>query len=190
MKRVQFSTAVGESMQITRIAFLALFASASALPQGATPPKTHLKVGDMAPDFTLQSTTGKPITLSEYRGKKNVVLAFFPAAFTGGCTKELTSYQADIAKFQGTDAEVVAISTDNLPTLSHWGSEHLKASYPMASDFMRKVSTTYGVLNPDRGIANRATFVVDMDGKIQHIEEGSAAVDITGAATACSRLKK
>jgi len=52
--------------------------------QQTAPPKTHLKVGDMAPDFTLPSTAGKPVTLSEFRGKKNVVLAFFPAAFTGG----------------------------------------------------------------------------------------------------------
>jgi alkyl hydroperoxide reductase subunit AhpC len=60
----------------------------------------------------------------------------------------------------------------------------------MLSDFMRKTSEAYGVLIADRGIANRTTFVVDSDGKIQHIEEGSGAIDITGAATACSRLKK
>jgi alkyl hydroperoxide reductase subunit AhpC len=73
--------------------------------------------------------------------------------------------------------------------LNHWAGE-LKASYPLLSDFMRKVSASYGVLMPERGIANRATFVIDPDGKIQHIEEGGAAIDPTGAATACSRIKK
>ena len=172
-----------------KTAFLSSLLAVAAFAQPAAPPKTTLKVGDMAPDFTLPSTQGKPVTLSEFRGKKTVVVAFFPAAFTGGCTKELTTYQAEIAKFQEAGAEVLAVSSDNLPTLTHWGGE-LKASYPMLSDFMRKASAAYGVLIPDRGIANRATFVVDRDGKIQHIEEGSAAVDVTGAATACSRLKK
>ena len=83
-----------------------------------------------------------------------------------------------------------AISTDNLPTLNHWATEHLKLTYPLLSDFMRKVSAAYGVLNETSGVANRTTFVIDRDGKIQHIEEGSAAMDATGAATACSRLKK
>jgi alkyl hydroperoxide reductase subunit AhpC len=84
---------------------------------------------------------------------------------------------------------VLAISTDNQPTLNHWAGE-LKADYPLLSDFMRKVSASYGVLVPERGIAARTTFVVDPEGKIQHIEEGSAAMDPTGAATACSRIKK
>ena len=66
----------------------------------------------------------------------------------------------------------------------------MKASYPLLSDFMRKVSASYGVLVPDRGIASRTTFVIDSEGKIQHIDEGGAAMDPTGAATACSRIKK
>ncbi len=81
------------------------------------------------------------------------------------------------------------ISADNLPTLSHWAKE-IELTYPMLSDFMRKTAETYGVLIPDRGMANRATFVVDTEGKIQHIEEGSAAIDPTGAETACRRIKK
>jgi len=100
----------------------------------------------------------------------------------------LTGYQAGISQFETAEAQVLAISTDNQPTLNHWAGE-LKASYPLLSDFMRKVATSYGVLIPDRGIANRTTFVVDKDGKITHIEEGTAAIDITGAASACSRLK-
>lgn len=73
--------------------------------------------------------------------------------------------------------------------MSHWSKE-LGATFPLASDHDRKLSALYGVLMPEMGIANRATFVVDMDGKIAEIQEGSAAIDPTGAETACSRLKK
>ena len=68
--------------------------------------KTTLKVGDMAPDFTLPSTAGQPVKLSDFRGKKNVVLAFYPAAFTGGCTKEMQAYQFNLSKFEGADTQV------------------------------------------------------------------------------------
>ena len=101
----------------------------------------------------------------------------------------MTAYQAGIAKFEGMDVKVFGISTDNLPTLSHWSKE-LGATFPLVSDFMRKASASYGVLLPERGVANRTTFVIDSDGKITHIEEGSAAIDPTGAETACSRIKK
>jgi peroxiredoxin len=154
-----------------------------------TPPKTHLKVGDSAPDFTLSSTHGGKVSLADFRGKSTVVLAFFPAAFTGGCTTEMKSYHADIAKFEGMGAKVFGISTDNLPSQSYWAKEVLKVEVPLLSDFSKKTAETYGVLLPS-GVANRTTFVVDSAGKIQYIEEGKAAVDPTGAATACSRLKK
>jgi peroxiredoxin (alkyl hydroperoxide reductase subunit C) len=102
----------------------------------------------------------------------------------------MTAYQSGIAKFTDANAEVFGVSTDNLPTLRHWSEEHLKTSFPLLSDFMRKVSASYGILNPDNGVANRTTFVIDTDGKIQHIDAGGTAIDPTGAATACSRIKK
>jgi len=158
--------------------------------QAAAPPKTHLKVGDTAPDFTLPSTAGKPVKLSGFRGKKNVVLAFYPAAFTGGCTKEMQAYQLGLDKFESADTQVFGVSTDNSPSQKRF-AEDLKVVFPMLSDFAkREVTKEYGVLMPDRGIANRTTFVIDKNGKIQHIEEGTAAIDISGAATACSRLAK
>lgn len=86
------------------------------------------------------------------------------------------------------DVQVLAISTDFGPTLAHWKKE-LNVSYPMLSDHMRQVSELYGILIKQLGIANRVTFVVDTDGKIAEIQEGSAALDPTGAETACSRLK-
>lgn len=101
----------------------------------------------------------------------------------------MAGYQAGISQFTSAEAQILGVSSDNQPTLNHWAGE-LKAEYPLLSDFMRKVSASYGVLIPERGIANRVTFVIDTEGKIQHIDEGSAAIDITNAATACSRLKK
>jgi peroxiredoxin Q/BCP len=79
------------------------------------------------------------------------------------------------------------MSTDAAPTLSHWAKE-LGAEFPLLSDHDRKISEMYGVLIPQLGMANRTTFVIDMDGKIAYIEEGGAAIDPTGADTACSRL--
>ncbi len=167
-----------------------VLATIPALMAQAPPPKTHLKVGDMAPDFTLPSTTGKPVTLSEFRGKKNVILAFYPAAFTGGCTKQMTNFGANLAKFEGMDTQVFGVSTDNSPSQRVF-AEQTGAKFPMLSDFVhRKVSKDYGVLMEARGLANRANFVIDKEGKIAYIEEGQTAVDISGAEMACSRLKK
>jgi thioredoxin-dependent peroxiredoxin len=101
----------------------------------------------------------------------------------------MLAYQAGIAKFNGMDVQVLAISTDFTPTLKHWKENELKAEFTMLSDHMRKVSEQYGVLIPQLGIANRSTFVVDTDGKIASVEEGNTALDPTGAETACSRLK-
>jgi len=101
----------------------------------------------------------------------------------------MMAYQAGIAKFQETGAQVFGISTDYIP--SQWRfAEDLKLSFPLLSDFMRKVSKQYGVLIEERGMANRSTFVIDREGRIQHIEEGKSAIDITGAETACRRIRK
>ncbi len=101
----------------------------------------------------------------------------------------MQAYQFGLAKFEGTDAQVFGVSTDNTPSLGEFAKK-LNLTFPLLSDFMRKTSADYGVLIPERGFANRTTFVIDVDGKIQHIEEGSGAIDITGAATACSRIHK
>jgi peroxiredoxin len=100
----------------------------------------------------------------------------------------MLAYQSGIAKFDGVETKVFGISTDNTPSQKEFATK-LSLSFPLLSDFSkREVATAYGVLIPTVGVANRATFVVDKEGKIQHIEEGSGAIDPTGAETACSRL--
>jgi peroxiredoxin len=100
----------------------------------------------------------------------------------------MLAYQAGIAKFDGVETKVFGISTDNTPSQKEFATK-LNLGFPLLSDFSkREVATAYGILIPTAGVANRATFVVDKEGKIQHIEEGSGAIDPTGAETACSRL--
>jgi len=100
----------------------------------------------------------------------------------------MTAYQAGIAKFEGVDTKVFGVSTDNTPSQKEFAAK-LNLSFPILSDFAkREVSKEYGTLIAAAGVSNRATFVIDKEGKIQHIEEGTAAVDPTGAETACSRL--
>ncbi len=101
----------------------------------------------------------------------------------------MKAYQAGLAKFEANNTQVLGISVDSIPTLQHWAQE-LGVAFPLLSDFVnRKVATEYGVFNPERGFATRATFVVDKEGRIQHIEEGQTAIDPSAADTACSRLE-
>ncbi len=126
-------------MKILLVAVLgALLGANMFAQQGAvTPPHTHLKVGDSAPHFTLPATTGDKVTLSSFRGKAPVVLAFFPAAFTGGCTKEMLGYQANLAKFEGAETKVFGISGDNTPSQKEFGKQ-LNVSFPILSDFAQR----------------------------------------------------
>lgn len=167
-----------------RLAGLAVLIATSVFAQA--PASTTLKTGDMAPDFTLPSTQGATVNLSDFRGKKNVVIAFFPAAFTGGCTKEMQAYQFGVSKFESNDTQVFGVSTDNTPSQKEFAAK-LSLSFPLLSDFAeRKVASAYGVLMPGKGMANRVTFVIDKEGRITYIEQGK--VDIAGSDSECSRL--
>lgn len=102
----------------------------------------------------------------------------------------MKGYQAGISKFEGMETQVFGVSTDNVPSLRIF-AQQTEASFPLLSDFVdRKVAKAYGVLMENRGIANRATFLIDTEGKIAYIEEGNTAVDPNGAEMACSRVKK
>ncbi|MGH9404160.1 MAG: redoxin domain-containing protein [Terriglobia bacterium] len=144
-----------------------------------------LKVGDQAPDFSLPDQNGNLVKLSDYLGKKNVVLAFFIKAFTGGCTKELSTYQNEIVKFDQSSAQVISISVDS-PAKNKAYAESLKLSYPVLSDNRRTVCREYGVLMPVIRLAKRVTFVVDKQGAIQSIQRGSDAMDPGKSLAACA----
>ena len=151
---------------MTRILFL-LTLSGALFAQG---PKTHLKVGDAAPDFTLPSTKGEKITLSSFKGKNTVVLAFFPAAFTGGCTKQCTSYAKAPQTLRDMNVAYFTASVDE-PELNAKFAKSLNADYPILSDPSKEVARAYGVLMDDRGFARRVTFYIDKDGIIRAIDQ-------------------
>ena len=106
----------------------------------------------------------------------------------------MKAYQADIAKFTDTDTQVFGISVDSVPALKRWSQdlapETKGLTFPLLSDFKRTVVRDYGIFNEAQGFGNRATFVVDKEGKITHIEEGNTAIDPSAAYQACSMLKK
>ena len=130
------------------------------------------EVGSQAPDFTLTSHDRQPVTLSEQRGKP-VVLAFFPAAFSSVCQKELCTFRDSMARLGTAAAQVYGVSVDTFFTLKAFQDQQ-KLNFPLLSDFNKQVIRDYGVFNEDmiglKGIAKRATFVIDKDGKITHAE--------------------
>jgi peroxiredoxin len=129
-------------------------------------------VGSKAPDFTLVNQDREPVTLSQLRGKP-VVLAFFPAAFSSVCTKELCTFKDSMAQLGKAQAQVFGISVDTFFTLKAFQDQQ-KLTFPLLSDFNKEVIRAYGVFNEDmiglKGIAKRATFVIDKDGMVRHAE--------------------
>ena len=124
------------------------------------------RAGEPAPDFTLPSTAATDVTLSSYRGRKNVLLAFFPLAFTSTCTAELCGFSEDFDRFSRADTAVLPISVDSVPALREF-----KAKYGMKvdllSDFKREVSRAYDVLLEDKFFSRRAYFLIDKRGVLR-----------------------
>jgi peroxiredoxin len=123
--------------------------------------------GDTAPDFTLKDQNGNDVTLSSFRGDKNVVLVFYPFTFTGVCEGELCSLRDDLSDFETGGAQVLALSCDSRHSQRIW-AEQQGYTFPVLSDFWPHgaVAKSYGVFNDDLGCANRATFVIDKSGKV------------------------
>src|SRR6195256_4205495 len=134
---------------------------------------TELKVGDPAPDFTLQASDGKTYKLSDFKGKQAVVLAWFPKAFTQGCTIECKSLAEHGDMIKKYNAQYFMISVDPLDgekgNKAFAESEH--ADFPLLSDPAKETANAYGVLNAERGFANRWTFYIGKDGKITAIDK-------------------
>jgi len=129
-------------------------------------------VGSKAPDFTLTNQDRQPVKLSDQRGKP-VVLAFFPAAFSSVCTKELCTFRDSMAQLNAIQAQVYGISVDTFFTLKAFHDQQ-HYNFPLLSDFNKQVIRDYGVYNEDmiglKGIAKRAVFVLDKEGVVRHKE--------------------
>jgi len=126
----------------------------------ASPPA----VGSVAPDFTLPSTAGREVTLSAFRGK-NVLLAFFPLAFTSVCTREMCEFSEDYARYGNAATDVLPISVDSIPTLKEFKVKE-RIGVDLLSDFKREVSRRYGVLL-DSFFSARAYFLIDRRGVLR-----------------------
>ena len=129
-------------------------------------------VGSKAPDFTLTNQDRQPVTLSEQRGRP-VVLAFFPAAFSSVCQKELCTFRDSMGRLGEANAQVFGISVDTFFTLKAFHDQQ-QFSFPLLSDFNKQAIRDYGVFNEDmiglKGIAKRAVFVIDGQGIVRHRE--------------------
>ena len=132
---------------------------------------TALPVGAVAPDFKLPSTAGSDVALSSFRGRKHVLLAFFPLAFTSTCTAENCAFSEDYDAFERAGTIVLPISVDSVPTLKEYKAKHALRQ-DMLSDFRRDVSRAYGVLLEDRFFSKRAYFLIDQQGILRwrHVE--------------------
>jgi mycoredoxin-dependent peroxiredoxin len=128
-----------------------------------------VEVGDSAPDFELSDQHGTPVKLSDFRGKKNVVLIFYPLAFSGVCTGELCTVRDELPTLgDEADVQVVAVSVDSVFSHRAW-AEQENYRFPLLSDFWPhgEVARSYGVFAEDRGVALRGTFVIDKQGVVR-----------------------
>ena len=140
-----------------------------------------VKVGDTAPNFTLRNTDKSEVSLESYKGK-NVVLLFFPLAFTGVCTAELCSMRDDIGTYEGLDAQVLAVSVDTIFTLDKF-REAEGYNFPLLSDFNKTVSRAYGAFYEEfvlgmKGVSKRSAFVIDKEGVVRYAEVLESAGDL------------
>jgi peroxiredoxin len=130
-----------------------------------------LSIGDEAPDFTLPTHNEGELNLAWYRGRKNVLLTFYPGDWTPVCAVHIPSYQQIIHTLEGTDTQVLAVSVDSVPCHGAWARSLGGLSFPLMSDYYPhgRVARLYGVLNK-RGYAERAVFLIDKEGIIRFIE--------------------
>ena len=144
----------------------ALVAVAVATVVGMAEP---LKVGDDAPNFELKGSDGKTYKLSDFKGKKPIVIAWYPKAFTGGCTKECKALAEQGGEIRKYDVAYFTASVDEEQKNKEF-AESLKLDYPILSDPSKETAKAFGVLN-ERGMANRWTYYIDKNGKIAAIDQ-------------------
>ena len=160
----------------------------AAVPAGAD----ELKVGDPAPNFKLQASDGKTYSLTDFKGKQSIVVAWFPKAFTQGCTIECKSLAEHGDLIKKYDVTYFMASVDPLETSDNKGNkafaEAMHADFPLLSDPTKETAKAYGVLNEQRGIANRWTFYIGKDGRIQAIDKDVANRLATSAEDMAAKL--
>ena len=144
----------------------------------STPP---IQPGQQAPDFTLYDSDKQKVNLSDFKGR-NVLLLFFPQAFTGTCTKELCSTRDNIGLYNEANAQVLGISVDSVFTLARY-KEDQRLNFPLLSDFNKETSAAYGSLYDSfvfdmKGVSKRSAFVIDKDGVIRYAEVLEKATDL------------
>ena len=127
-----------------------------------------VEVGQQAPDFELKDQHGTPVRLSDFRGRKNVVLVFYPLAFSGVCSGELRAMRDEFPEAARDDVELLTVSVDSVYALRAW-SDAEAFGFPLLSDFWPHgdVARSYGVFDDNRGIATRGTFIIDKDGVVR-----------------------
>lgn len=137
---------------------------------------TTIAQGDQAPDFELRDQTNQPVRLSDYEGKKAVVLVFYPFSFTGVCESELCGIRDRLDVFRNDDVETLAVSVDSAPVHRAWADVN-GFEFPLLADFWPhgEVARTYGVFNPDLGAAERGTFILDRDGTVVYTDRSELA---------------
>lgn len=140
-----------------------------------------IQIGQPAPEFTLFDSDKQKVSLSDYKGQ-NVLLLFFPQAFTGTCTKELCSTRDNIALYDQANARVFGISVDSVFTLAKY-KEDQHLNFPLLSDFNKTTSTAYGALYESfafdmKGVSKRSAFIVDKEGVIRYAEVLETATDL------------
>jgi mycoredoxin-dependent peroxiredoxin len=132
---------------------------------------THLSPGAVAPDFTLKDQNNREVRLADFRGRKAVLLVFFPLAFTGTCGSELNEIAAHLSDYANADVQVLTVSVDSPYSHKAW-AERSGYGFPLLSDFWPHgaVAQAYGVFDAAAGFANRGTFLIDADGVIRFAE--------------------
>jgi peroxiredoxin len=135
-----------------------------------------LKVGDKAPDFTLPAHNGPKVTLSQYRGEKNIVLAFYPLDWTPVWSEQMPGYQEDLEKFEALSTQVLGVSVDSIPSHEAWAESLGGIDYPLLSDFWPhgEVATKFGILTED-GHTERVIFIIDRQGVIRYADHHDIA---------------
>jgi peroxiredoxin len=188
---------LGGLLVAAAVAAVGITGKAQAPAPQAPPPPPSVKVGEAMPDFTLPYMSpkqgggyeNKDMKLSEFKGKQNVVLAFFPAAFSPGCTNEMKAYHQATGQFNASNTQIFGVSVD-----STWANkafrEQIGAEFPILSDWKKDVSRQLGILDEKTGFARRTTFVVDKAGIVQKIDMSKEALDPSGLVGVCEKLSK